>query len=322
LLWRSGSAGGRRRPDGAAAAPLPGFAWRIARLEGEDTAIDLELATAAGRVRLPIRIKRVELDDLAPGNSLPRRIDAEFTLADGGRGRLRLRGRRALSLRLEGIALPRLDRLTIAAGGIHALRGLLDLRLEGALTPRLRLDGAAVVHRLQLAPRIPVEGVDLSLPLPFALRALPDKAGETRIPISLRGSMEDPKLRTDRILSLVKRNLMPDALDGDARYYAVGFRSGAAVPTPAGEKMLQHLVRMLRDAGAVTVTLRGCVGKGDPSGKAGRRLAAARVRVVRATLEGRVPRGSRLLVRYPDLVRPSPDITGKEERVEVGIRPR
>ncbi|RMH50250.1 MAG: hypothetical protein D6682_07395, partial [Zetaproteobacteria bacterium] len=227
-----------------------------------------------------------------------------------------------LSLRLEGIALPRLDRVMIAATGLHAVRGRLDLRLEGRLTPRLRLDGRAVIHHLQLAPHIPVEGVDLSLPLTFGLRAMTDEEGVTRIPLSLRGSLHHPRLETGRILALVKRNLMPDGLEGEARYLAVGFRSGSAVPTPAGEKALAHIVRLLRDGGAVTLLLRGCVGKGEPSGEKGRRLAAERVGVVRAALAGRLPRGSRLRVIYPDLVRPSPDIPGKMARVEVGIRPR
>ncbi|RMH52499.1 MAG: hypothetical protein D6682_01735, partial [Zetaproteobacteria bacterium] len=72
------------------AVPMPaGLSWRIDRMEAEESRIDLELTTAAGMVRMPVRIPRMEVDALASGGGAPGRVDALLALAEG-RGRLRL----------------------------------------------------------------------------------------------------------------------------------------------------------------------------------------------------------------------------------------
>ncbi len=302
---------------------IPPIAWRLRHLNMQNVQLNLELQTSVGRMQLPLTLRRAVAEEISSHSLRPQRVSAKLRLY-GGKGILQIEGRKLRRLSLQDIALPKLNPLMLETTGLRALDGDLDLDLNGVLRPYLRLVGKARMHHLVLAPRIPIDGVDSSIPFAFGLRALTDDNGITLVPLLFRGTLAQPELETDLVVSKVKENLMNDPLDGGYRHLAIDFRSGSVTPTPTGHKRLNHLsTELRRSSRPAHIELRGCVdGKTHLSDRAGQRLAAARVTFVRKILRRAMNGDGSIRVIYPGLTRASPDILGKKDRVEVTIAPQ
>ena len=306
---------------GASGGALPDVHWQLDHFRLVDGAGKLDLATAAGKVQLPLRVATLDAEGMSWRRLRPRKLALRGEVA-GGKLDLRLKGD-DVRLRLRGSAIPVLEPLLVSYTGLRAPAGTLGVRLRGEVGSRLKLFGELTMRHLALAPRIPVAGVDGSIPFALGLRALTDDDGVTHIPLAIRGTPAKPDVDIAEIISEVKKNLFNGRLDGGFHHLSIDFMAGRAILTPTGEKQMERLLQMLEQSSRARVDLRGCVGEqpaASPLG-GGRRLAAARVRMVTKLLQRRLRRKVKTRVIYPALTAPSPDIDGKKDRVEVTIYP-
>ncbi|MDQ6964980.1 MAG: DUF748 domain-containing protein [Mariprofundales bacterium] len=320
--WSSG------RVDRAELLPPPklqGLHWQLERLSIAGGSVDIHIPTAAGTAHLPLQLQRLDLQTISWRNPWPKSLKIQ---ANMGRGRiaLSLQGSDA-KLELQSIAVNTFEPIVMSATALPLPRGRLNLQLAGNLTPKLKLFGEATVKHLVLAPRIPVPGVDLAIPVRFGLRALTNDHGVTHIPLMISGTIAKPDFKRGMIMSAIKKNMLNKALDGGFKHYAVGFHADRKLNgqrlTPTGTKTLTKLIYILQHHPDLRIVMRGCVDSRTSIGKKrAQKLAAARVGVVRRLLHHHLHRDVVDRVIYPALTAPSPDLKGKKDRVEVTIYPR
>ncbi|MDX8413224.1 MAG: DUF748 domain-containing protein [Mariprofundales bacterium] len=296
--------------------------WQLDQLSVSGGSVDVEIATAAGSVQLPLRLQRLDLQGVTWRGGWPKRSDLQVTL-QGGSIALSQRASH-VGLTVHKVPLTTLGPLIVSATALRIPQGELDVSLQGDIAPKLKLFGEATMRHLVLAPRIPVQGVDMSIPYEFGLRALTDEDGVTHIPLMFSGTVAKPDLKTSLIISNVKKNLFNRNLDGGVDNLSIGFLAQRKVNqqrlTPTGVKMMARLIKQLQENHALKVSIRGCVS--DKAGLHARRvqqLAAARVQMVRTLLKRSLHRDVVEAVIYPTLTKPSPDIDGKKDRVEVSV---
>ena len=147
-----------------------------------------------------------------------------------------------------------------AGYGITAGRLTLDVKyhIEGG-----KMSGRNRILVDQLAFGDKVESPDATtLPVLFAVKLLKDKNGRIDLQLPVSGSLEDPKFEFGALIAQVVRNMFgmaatsPFSLmtasaggkEGEADDLAfIEFEPGSATISPAGEKKLETLVKLLQD---------------------------------------------------------------------------
>jgi len=293
--------------------------WRLEHFRMVDGKLDLNLLTAAGTAFLPLRLTTLELHNSAWNTKWPQHARFQGTLA---KGKMDISlNKHQLLLDIRRLPLGTLEPLLITSTGLRIPKGDLSLHLRGEVDSKLKLFGGLTLHQLVLAPRIPVSGVDLSIPYKLGLRALTNN-GITYIPLAIRGTITRPDVDIAQIITEVKKNLFNGALDGKLHHFSIDFLAKKRRLTPTGEKTIEQLIRLLREDQTLKVTMRGCVDTHlGLAPQAAQRLAAARVKVVQAILKRKLHRQVGNHIICPRLTDPSPDIPGKNDRVEVTISP-
>jgi len=120
--------------------------WQLDQLSIAGGSVDLEIATAAGSVPLPLRLQQLDLRGVSWKRWWPKRSDLRVTL-QGGSIVLSQRASHA-KLKVHKVPLATLEPLVLSATALRVPQGELDVVLRGDITPKLKLFGEATLHHL------------------------------------------------------------------------------------------------------------------------------------------------------------------------------
>ncbi|MDQ6951868.1 MAG: DUF748 domain-containing protein [Mariprofundales bacterium] len=306
------------KPANTATSASASPSWQIDQLQIHQGEIHLTLDTPAGIMQLPSHIHNAALHQISSTQWWPAQTDLTAKVA-GGTVTLAMRSHQ-VKLQLQQLHFSELEPLMVSMLGLRTPSGTANISLRGSLGKHLKLRLNFLFHGLVISPRIPVPGVDRTIPFPLALRALTDETDTTRFPLAIHGTWNAPKLDASHATSLVKQHPFRSGLDGGIRWLAVDFLAGKNRLTPAGITQLAHLKENLFQHPVAKLELRGCVAPASTTTDR-RKLAAARAKYLKKVLRQGKTSDLRITVVYPQLTDPSPDIDGKKDRVELAIYP-
>jgi len=307
----------------------------IEKLTAYNAAITLLRPSRVGLIKLPLRQVKLQAHHIKGQNLIPKMLSINGLLP-GGAFTVRL-GNGKITGRLNGLDMKYLDRLSLTTTSHRIYFGKADAKLTGAIRQR-HLDATVNfdIDGLVIGPRIPVHGVDGSIPLRAVAASLTGIDGHTRFPVRVSGDIASPVFSASSAVhqavgSAALRSLglpisiLLSALSDDMRvmHKAIGFRNTRVRYSSDGRRTIRQLVRALRQDPELRLELRGCAypindGK-NISKDALRKLATKRARFVRMGLIHQGISPARVKIVYPRLWMPSPAMSGLGPRVEASL---